>query len=463
MKLLGFQVPFTQKALNAFPISGTRGGGGWMRILESYPGAWQQNVEIDREAVLTYSAVFACSTLIASDISKLRIKVVEQATFDAVWKEIENPAYSPVLRKPNKYQNRIQFIENWVLSKLSSGNTYILKGRDNRGVVNALYILDWRRVTPLVTDSGDVYYQLDSDKLAGLNQDQIIVPAMEIIHDRYNCIYHPLVGISPIIAAGLTATQGMNIQQSSTQFFGNRAMPGGILVAPGEISDQAAAELKAYWNTNFTGVNAGKIAVLGDNMRFEKLSTDANAAQLIEQLKWSAEIVCSVFHVPPYKIGVGTMPTYNNIQSLNVEYYSQALQSLIEQMELCLDEGLEFKKGMGTELDVENLLRMDSITQMEVLEKASGVLTIDEKRRKLELDKVTGGGSVYLQQQNYSLDALAKRDAKDDPFAKEPATPPANNDNADGDTEAAAAQQRRFRRRMESWGRKAARKYKGIG
>jgi hypothetical protein len=33
------------------------------------------------------------------------------------------------------------------------------------------------------------------------------------------------------------------------------------------------------------------------------------------------------------------MPPYTNVQALNVEYYSQCLQILIEAAELCLDEG----------------------------------------------------------------------------------------------------------------------------
>jgi phage portal protein BeeE len=31
----------------------------------------------------------------------------------------------------------------------------------------------------------------------------VIVPAREIIHDRFNCLFHPLVGISPLYAAAL--------------------------------------------------------------------------------------------------------------------------------------------------------------------------------------------------------------------------------------------------------------------
>ena len=56
--------------------------------------------------------------------------------------ETESSAFSPVLRRPNRYQNRIQFIAQWVTTKLVHGNTYVLKERDQRGIVTALYILD---------------------------------------------------------------------------------------------------------------------------------------------------------------------------------------------------------------------------------------------------------------------------------------------------------------------------------
>jgi HK97 family phage portal protein len=426
MKILGFNISRT-KAAPPVPVAENRGG--WFRVLESYAGAWQQNVTVDYNTVLSYSAIYACMTLIAGDVAKLRIKLVEQKK--GIWSEVEgNSPFLPVLRKPNKMQNRIQFLENWILSKLMRGNTYVLKVRDQRGVVTSLYILDPNRVKTMVSDDGSVFYQLSSDNVTGIQND-VQVPSSEIIHDRFNCLFHPLIGTSPIFAAGVAATQGINIQNNSAAFFGNKSQPGGILTAPGAISTETALRLKADWQSNYTGENAGKIAVMGDGLTFQSLGMlSASDSQLVEQLKWTAETVCSVFHVPPYKIGVGAMPTNNNIQALNVEYYSQCLQALIEAAELCLDEGLGLDrvegKMLGTEFDLDGLLRMDSVTQMDVLEKASGVMTIDEKRKKLDLAPRPGGNTVYLQQQNYSLEALAKRDAGPDPFgtAKAPAPPP---------------------------------------
>jgi HK97 family phage portal protein len=453
MKIFGLTIARTSElAKELSPINSGRGW--WPVIRESFTGAWQRNVTINVDSVMSFHADFACKTLIASDIAKLRCKLVQKDD-DGIWSEVANSAYSPVLRKPNEYQNRIQFFESWALSKLNRGNTYVLKQRDGRGVVVKLYILDPNRCRPLVADDGSVYYELMTDTLSEIPQDQLVVPAREIIHDRFNCLFHPLVGLSPIFANGLAATQGLAIQNNSTLLFQNGARPSGILTAPGDISPATASELKAYWENNFSGSNAAKVAVLGDGLKYEAMAMKAVDAQVIEQLKWTAEVVCSTYHVPPYKIGIGQQPTYNNVQALNVEYYSQCLQVHLEQIELCLDEGLGIGDGIvtngrtyGVEFDIENLLRMDSASQMEVLDKGKNYLTPDEGRRLIGLGKTKGGDSVYRQQQDYSLEALAKRDAQDDPFGGP--SPPASEppDESETDKRLAAAIEKEWEGRL---------------
>jgi HK97 family phage portal protein len=331
-----------------------------------------------------------------------------------------------VLRKPNHFQTRIKFFEQWITSKLVYGNTYVLKERDQRGVVVAMTVLDPQRVTPLVAPNGEVYYELRRDDLAGVyNQENIIVPASEVIHDLMVALYHPLCGVSPIYACGMAALQGLKIQGSSLDFFTNGANPGGVLTAPGAIADDTAQRLKEHWESNYSGQNAGKVAVLGDGLKYEAMSVNAVDSQLIEQLKWSAETVCSCFHVPPYMVGVGPAPTLNNIEALNQQYYSQCLQSLIEQLELCLDEGLGLdstKDGRtyGTEFDLQGLLRMDTAAKVKAAGDAigAGFMSPNEARWQFDLKPVAGGDTPYLQQQNFSLAALQKRDRQDDPFAK---------------------------------------------
>lgn len=400
----------------------------WGTIRESFSGAWQKNVTVEtRENLLTNSAIFACVTGIASDIAKMRVKLSRDE--GGIWVEITTGSpWLPLLRKPNRYQNRIQFLIQWVISKLLAGNTYALKQRDGRGVVSALFILDPRRVIPLVAEDGSVYYELQVDHLSELI-DSVTVPASEIIHDRMPTLWHPLVGVSPLYACALAGTLGNRILNTSTGFFENQAMPGGLLTAPGRITDETAARLKKDFEEKFTGANRGRLAVLGDGLKFEVMQMTAEAAQLAEQLKLSREEIATAFHYPLFKLG-GPMPPYaGNVEALITAYYTDCLQVLVESIELCLDEGLELPSGQGTEFDLDNLMRMDTTTLVLANKEAvgAGIKSPNEARFSLNLKPTVGGETPYLQQQNYSLAALAKRDAMDDPFGKSapaPASPP---------------------------------------
>ena len=431
MRLLGWTIAREKAEQKAFAPVDSRGGW-WSIIREPFVGAWQRNIEWRIENVLTYTALFSCISLIANDIAKLRLRLVRQDD-DGIWVEAESSAFSPVLRRPNRYQNRIQFIANWVTSKLVHGNAYILKERDQRGIVTALYILDPSRVRPLVADDGSIYYELLRDNLSGLQGERLVVPAKEVIHDIYFAPYHPLCGVSPIQACGLAAMQGLSIQRQSTQFFERGAKPAGVLTAPGRINDDTARRLKEYWEQNFTGENVGRTAVLGDGLKYEPMIVNPHDAQLIDQLRWTAETVCSAFHVPVHMVGIGQPPTYNNIEALNQQYYSQCLQSLIENIELLLDEGLELPKPLGTEFELDGLLRMDTATKVKAAAdalQAGGMSPNEARKRYFDLGPTEGGESPYLQVQNYSLAALAKRDQNSTPLtpgldqpAAEPAPP----------------------------------------
>ena len=443
MKIFGYEITLwrTKTAVGAtttpswwstnFGLPFWGGGSSWLPLVqEPFTGAWQRNQEITATTLLAFPALYRCITLISQDISKMRIRLVEKDS-NGIWSEVDRVSpFWPVLTKPNRYQTRIQFFEEWMTSKLITGNTYVLKERDQRGIVVRLYVLHPYRVKSLVAPDGSIYYELHADDLTGVEEDQVRVPASEIIHDRYTPMRgQPLCGVPPIMACALSGMLGVSIAAQSAKFFENSSVPGGIITAPERITDEAAERIKQTWSQRYSGENRGKTAVLGDGMKFEVIKETATDAQLIEQLKLSAEHICTAFGVPPYMIGVGNPPTYNNIEALNQQYYSQCLQNLIESIELLLDEGLGLvdvtSAVYGTEFDLSDLLRMDTSTKSKTWGDLvqRGIASPDEARRQFDLPPVTGGNTPYLQQQNYSLEALSKRDAKDDPFAT--AKPPA--------------------------------------
>lgn len=389
--------------------------GWWPVIREGFAGAWQRSMVSTIEDAATHPTFWACITLIAGDIAKCRPCLVVEDD-NGIESEVTGASpYWPVIRRPNHYQNRIQFYSYWIISKLTRGNAYALKERDSRGVVTDLYLLDPTRVQPMVSPAGEVFYACGQDLLSGVTSENVLIPAREIIHDTMNALYHPLVGLSPVYACGHAAMQALTIMNNATRLFKNGSQIGGVLTAPGSISNDTAKRLEQHWEQNYAGEhNIGKIVALGDGLKFDapKVLTAVDS-QLIDQLKWDDEKIAATLHVPGYKVGVGPLPSYNNVEALTQEYYGQCLQILLEALELCLTEGLELKDPYEVEFDISALDRMDSMQKMDAATKGviGGVLSPNEAREKFNLPPVAGGSSPYLQQQNYSLAALDRRDS----------------------------------------------------
>jgi phage portal protein BeeE len=196
--------------------------------------------------------------------------------------------------------------------------------------------------------------------------------------------------------------------------------------------------LTEYFNENFGGHNSGKIAIIGDNLKYQQMSLSAVDAQLIDQLKLSAEMVCSVFHVPPYKVGIGNMPVQSTVESLNIEYYGQALQRLIEDAESCFDRGIGLANDLGVEFDLDGLLRMDTPSKVNAMRDAVALQSSPRTRRAgNSICRQLRAARARISSNKILALRLSKRDAQADPFspggAKPPASdvpPPTANDNA---------------------------------
>lgn len=447
MRLFGYDVA-VRKAVPK-TLSGVDDSRGWHTVFTGpgFPQWFQRNesVDLNPDRALENGWVFACQTLIAADIGKLAPMLRKWDDGERIYEDAVSASVSPFLLKPNPYQTWPKFMQRWMFSKLSDGNAYALKVRDNRDVVVRAHILDPRRTTPMVSESGEVFYRLGQDNLAELQDSDVIVPASEIMHDRMWCLFHPLVGLSPIFANLMAAVQGLEIQGSSAKFFANSSIPSGVLVSPQKMDDTLAKSYKDRWERDYGGENRGRTAVLGNGLEYKQITVSPVDSEIVSQLKSSAEMIASTYHVPAFKIGAGPIPPGQSAQALNVIYYSDCLQSLIIDAQETLREGLDLdQKGFVLHLNLDDLLLMDANTQMDVITKGvqGRVVAPNEGRRKLNLPSVDGGDAVLAQHQDHSLAAIAARDAGPDPFASagaQPAAAPTSAPAANDDTAEEAA------------------------
>lgn len=436
MKILGWEI---KRALSSV---GGAWNNAWRVISEPFTGAGQRNIEEPIGDLITYPTLYACIARISTDVSKLPFSLRTRSA-QGIWSEVSNPAYDPVLRKPNAFQTAGQFREYWITTKLVTGNTYVLKRRDTRGVAIELYVLDSSKVLPMVSDSGAVYYQLQADSInslpAGYPADQLIVPASEIIHDRCMSIHHPLIGVPPVAAAHWPAVKNMKILRNATDFFANHAQPGGLLTAPAGMTDEDAKKVQAYWDDNFTGNQSGRVAIIGADMKFTPFAMKSIDSQMIEQMRYSDEQICQPFGITPFKVGIGTIPAALGVDGMNQLYYADALQGHIESMESLLNEGLRITPPLGVKLDLDPLLRMDEGKRADVEVKLVGgkIKTPDEGRARFNLAPTGGGDTLWGQTQDVPLGLLSSRER----WGDDPMKPPGLAGDGDPEPEAAEGEE----------------------
>lgn len=397
------------KSGNLEPADSSRGGRVWRTIGDFRTGSFQQDDttlgEGEQINVLATAVVYACLRLLVWDISKLPAQVCRLVK--GVWTEERHKWLTPLIRRPNYYQGWIDFIQSWLFSYFIAGNAYIIKVRGT-GTVTQMLVLDPALVQPMVDrETGAIVYRVGLDPLTPISAEDTLVPASEIIHHRYMAFGHPLIGTSLLARAQMAASMRTGILEANANLATNNAVPPGVLIAPEGLSPDQLAEIERVWNAR----KSGKIPVVDAAFKFESLQAKFIDSQSKEFAEVGAVDVCCAMGVPPWKVGMATRPMSANVESANIIYYQDSLQLPIEHIEQVLDIGLEVAEDVYIRLCRDELFLLDSATRANVHAiLVKGIMAPDEARAQWNLPPVAGGADVYMQQQNYSLSALQKRD-----------------------------------------------------
>jgi HK97 family phage portal protein len=380
----------------------------WPVVHEPYTGAWQLNDPITAQSALSNPSVFGCVSAISADIGKTAPPLLLEEDAHGFWFETSNSAYTPVLRTPNRYQTAQQFIEQIVVSLLLYGNAYLLKNRDDRGVVNQLYVLDASRVKVLAAPDGSVYYELQPNELAGITNAEppIIAPAREIIHIRINCFFHPLMGVSPLYAVAGAVAQAHAIQTNSTGFFNGGGRSPFAVIAPTKLDPLSAGRLQA----EATKFKTSGTMILELGVQLVPMPTSAADTQLIAQLGWTEETIAKCFRFPISLLNSAKQPPYANAEASQLQYKA-CLEPYMTSIATGLTTGLELPRYLKVEFDDTLLTWMDTATRVNAAKIAitAGMSPNEVRDTYFGLPPVEGGELPYLQQQNWPVAELAGR------------------------------------------------------
>jgi HK97 family phage portal protein len=110
-----------------------------------------------------------------------------------------------------------------------------------------------------------------------------------------------LEGLSPIAYAREAIGLGLASERYGGQFFGDAAIPSGVLTSDQRIGKEQADQLKARWQQRHK--HKRDIAVLGDGARFQPITIAPEEAQFIETQRFNVATICRFYGVPPEAMG----------------------------------------------------------------------------------------------------------------------------------------------------------------
>lgn len=368
---------------------------------------------------------------------------------------VTTSALSRILRRPNDYQSRSDFVLNLGRDLYAHGNTYALAVRNDRAEVAALHPFDPTRSKPIVAEEGAIFYQLNGNNIIergiGINapawlytNQGIVVPARDVLHIKLDATPgEPLVGIPPSRHAEAALNAQSLIGAQLVMFFNNMSRPSGVLSTDGNLTAAQVIQLRKLWQEQSRGMNAGGVPVLTNGLKFQAMGATAKDSDLAAFLKMSIDEIFMVYGVPPAILGLTDRSTFSSTEALMQFWLARGLGFAINHVETGIDHffGLRGWPQEYVEFDTHALLRVQYKDRIEALARGtiSGIFSPDEARNSEDLPKTPYGNEPRVQQQVVPLSAWATPQVAPTPRpAPAPPAPPNADDDATEPDEAEA-------------------------
>lgn len=354
--------------------------------------------QITPELALKAPTVYSIVNLVRRTVAQLPIDIIAN-TGDKREPQKEHPLVRVLNQRPNQWQTPFQFKASLATRTILYGNYFGQKQRTTAGKVINIVPLPPPAVRVEQLDSLYLAYHVTTLKggTKTLSQDQVM-------HVR-DFSSDDVTG-EPLVVR-LRESIGLEIaaERYGAEFFGNSAIPSGVIEHPGSfMDDESRTRFADSWRALFArkGKQRQGTAVLEGGIKYNAIAVNNKESQFLEVRKAQREIIAGAFGIPPHMIGSLDRATFNNIEHMSLEYVIFFLTSLLVNIEQQMERDLLPESEQGSlqiKFNVGGLLRGDQKSRAETLQiqRQNGVINANEWRRIEDMNPIEGPeGAVYL-------------------------------------------------------------------
>lgn len=362
---------------------------------QRYASPDRRGFEQQAQAYLN-QVVLACIATRAQTLNEPPLTAVDTTT-GAI---IPQHPLTRLFRRPNKHMSQSMFWQYVSTYVDIGGNAYIHKVRNVYGQVIELRPYHSGHIVP-VSESGQWvdYYQYSYE---GVQKE---LDPRDIIHIRSYYIdpLNPVLGISPIRAAGINIDTYNELMQTLYSYLRNNGVPSGVLTVQQAVNAMQAESLKEQFQTNTTGRNRGKPIVLPSGMTYTQMGLDVSKMEAGTQFAQYETAICGIYRVHPsvaMTMAGLQSSTYSNMQTAFQEY---TLLTRVptwnmweEQVELSFSN--EYPE-VDVEFDTSNVAALqsdpDAVIYPVIAQFNANLISLDEARQRMGYAPVPEGGDKY--------------------------------------------------------------------
>lgn len=359
-------------------------------------------------ADITY---FTCLKMMSETVAKMPWKFY-QNTVKGI-KEPKDTDVSILLKhRPNPYMTPTIFWNTVEMNRNHYGNAYVYVQRQfdrkkygGQYRTLGLWIMPSDCVQVIIDDAG--YFGTDNgvwywytDRYSG---QQYIFKNDEVLHFKTSHTLNGITGLPVQYVLKETVDGVIEAQKFLNNLYKNGLTAKATLEYTGTLEKSKIEKIREIIERFGAGSgNSGRVLPIPDGMKLTPLNVKLSDSQFVELKKYSALQIAAAFGIKPNQINDYSKSSYSNSEMQQLSFYVDTMLFVLKQYEEEVDykllTELEIKDGKYFRQNEKALLRTDSKTQMEILKEAvnNGLETVNEARRKLDLEDMEGGDVLIV-------------------------------------------------------------------
>lgn len=385
------------------PISLTSGD-----FWQEWSGTSSSGKVVTADKAMQLSAVWACVRLLSESISTLPIKIYKSESDGSRSLAKDHPIYRLLCKQPNFEMTPSRFMLMVVASLCLRGNSFIEKKYIGSKLVALEPLLPQNMMVKRSDQTGMLEYKYTDP----LGQKTRTIPTNKIMHIR-GFGMDGICGMIPVKIGRDVIGAALSVEESAAKIFENGLQSSGFLSSEFPLDDEQRERIRSYLLSFVGSKNAGKMMVLEGGMKYNNVTMNPEAAQMLESRTFSIEEICRWFRVPPFMVGhMDKQSSWaSSVEGMNMQFLTNTLRPLLvnieQEISRCLLNGDD---DYYAEFSVEGLLRADSVGRSAYYTTAlqNGWMSRNDVRRLENLPPIEGG-DIYTVQLNLTpLDQLGQ-------------------------------------------------------